>query len=317
MAPLDVGLLRGELVGLGVALAKLELVEPRLEHRHALGAVAVLRAVVLALHDDAGGQVGDAHRRLGLVDVLPARAGGAVDVDAQVGRVDVDLDGLVDFRVDEHVGERGMAARVGVEGALAHQAVHAVLGAQAAVGVVAGDLQGRALDARYLALGALEHLGAKALLVAVFQVHPLEHRRPVLRLGAAGAGLDVHEAVVRVERVGEHAAELHGRNLALQLFHVRGNAGQRVVVRLGPRELEELPGVREAAVDARERADDCLEGLLLLAELLGALLVAPDARVAEELLYLGESLLLAFEVKDTSAARRRGTAGRPGWRRSG
>src|SRR3989441_10768783 len=62
VAPADVGLLLLELRLLGAALAKLGFVELRFQHRHRLGAVAVLRAVVLALHDDAAGQVRDAHR---------------------------------------------------------------------------------------------------------------------------------------------------------------------------------------------------------------------------------------------------------------
>ena len=48
-------------------------------------------ALGLALHDDARGQVRDAHRRLGLVDVLAARAGGAERVDAQVVVLEIDL----------------------------------------------------------------------------------------------------------------------------------------------------------------------------------------------------------------------------------
>jgi hypothetical protein len=41
-----------------------------------------LRALVLALDDDAGGKVGDADGGVGLVDVLAAGTGGAVGVDA-------------------------------------------------------------------------------------------------------------------------------------------------------------------------------------------------------------------------------------------
>jgi hypothetical protein len=44
--------------------------------------VLVLAALVLALDHDAGRQVGDADRRLGLVDVLAAGAGGTVGVEA-------------------------------------------------------------------------------------------------------------------------------------------------------------------------------------------------------------------------------------------
>ena len=77
----------------------------------------------------------------------PPAPRGAVGVDAHVGRVDVDLDRVVDLGVDEHAGEAGVAAAGGVERRLAHQAVHAGLGAQQAEGVVALDLDGRALDA--------------------------------------------------------------------------------------------------------------------------------------------------------------------------
>ena len=101
------------------------------------------------------GQVGDAHRRVGLVDVLAAGAGGAVGVDAQVGGVDVDLDRVVHFGIDEHAGERGVAAVAGIERRLAHQAVHAGLGAQMAVGIVALDLDRGALDAGDFAVGSV------------------------------------------------------------------------------------------------------------------------------------------------------------------
>jgi hypothetical protein len=72
-----------------------------------------------------------------------------------------------------------------------------------------------------------------------------------------------------------------------------------------------------AAAHAPERADHGLERLLFLAEALGAALVGPDFRVGELALYLGEPLFLAREVKDTSAARPTGFAGRKARRRSG
>src|SRR5438309_12048375 len=196
VAPADVGLLFLKLRLLGAALAQLGFVELRFQHRHRLGTVAVLRAVVLALHDDAAGQVRDAHRAVGAVDVLAARARGAVGVDAQVVGVDLHLDRFVDLGVHEHAGEGRMPPGIGIERAFTHQAMHAGLGAKLAVRIVAADLQRRALDARHLAAGALQHLDGEALLVAVLDVHALEHRRPVLLLGATRARLYVDEAVV-------------------------------------------------------------------------------------------------------------------------
>src|SRR3990172_1545384 len=86
VAPADVGLLVLERLLRFVPLAQLVLVELRLEHRHGLGAIAVLRAVVLALRDDPARKVRDPHRGVGAVDVLAAGARGAIGIDAGGGR---------------------------------------------------------------------------------------------------------------------------------------------------------------------------------------------------------------------------------------
>src|SRR2546423_575179 len=117
--------------GGGIALVDLQLVELRLEHLHGGGAVLVLAALVLAGGHDAAGQMGDAHRRLGLVDVLSTRSGGAVDVHLQVRGIDLDLDVVIDLGRDEHGCERGVAAVSGIEWRLGHQPTHAGLGRQA------------------------------------------------------------------------------------------------------------------------------------------------------------------------------------------
>ena len=54
----------------------------------------MLRTFVLASDDGIGGDVRDANGGFGLVDVLPARATGSVDVDAQIGFVDFNVDVL-------------------------------------------------------------------------------------------------------------------------------------------------------------------------------------------------------------------------------
>jgi hypothetical protein len=103
----------------------------------------------------------------------------------------------------------------------------------------------------------------------------------------------------------------------LELLEVRGDAEEGGVVVLGARELEELRGIGQAAADAPQRADYGLQRLLFLAEILGALRVGPDLGIGQLALYLGEPPFLAFEVKDTSAARPTGPAGRRARMRSG
>ena len=259
--------------------------------------------------------MGDAHRGVGLVDVLAAGAGGAVGVGAHVGGVDLDLDGVVHLGEHEHRAEAGVTAGVGVEGALADEAVDAGLGAQEAVGVFAGELDRAVLDAGDLALGLFHQLDGEALFFAVAQVHALEHARPVLRLGAAGAGLDLDEAVVGVHRVAEHAAELERLDRALQLDQVGLDRLEGVVVVLGLGEFEEILEVARLRVDLLQRQHHVLELTLLLAELLRALGVVPDGWVLERAVDLFELRCFHIVVKDTSVVRDRGRRGRRVFRR--
>ena len=124
----DVLLGAADLIELGLLLFQLQVVEPGPQHLHGHVAVLVLRPLVLARDHDAGRQVGDAHRRVGLVDVLAAGAARSVGVDPQVLLVDVDVDVVLDLGPDVDRGERRVAARRLVERRDAHQAVDAGLG---------------------------------------------------------------------------------------------------------------------------------------------------------------------------------------------
>src|SRR5437868_12637783 len=79
---------------LGIAALLLGIVEPSAQQAHGLGAVAVLRAVVLHADDDAGWYVRDADRRFGLVDVLAAGTLRAHRLDPEIGVLDIDVDVL-------------------------------------------------------------------------------------------------------------------------------------------------------------------------------------------------------------------------------
>jgi hypothetical protein len=138
-----------------------------------------------------------------------------------------------------------------------------------------------------------------------------------LRFRPAGARLDVHEAAVRVERVGEHAPELECSDILFEFFYIQKNTGESRIIILGAGHVEELFGVRNAAADAPERADQALQLLLLLAQLLRALRVVPQLRVLELAVQRLQALFLGLEVKDTSAAQPIATAERRASWRSG
>ena len=174
----------------------------------------MLRTLVLALHDDAAGEMRDAHGGIGHVDVLAAGAAGAEGIDAQVLVLDIDLDFVVHLREDEDAGEGGVAARVGVEGRDADQAVDADFGLQQAVGVLAVDFEGGALDAGAFAFQTVGHHGGKALSLGPSQVHAEQHLGPILALRAAGAGMDGHDGRARVVLAGEEHAGFQALQVA-------------------------------------------------------------------------------------------------------
>ena len=109
----------------------------------------------------------DAHRRVGLVDVLAAGARGPIGVDAEVLVDQLDLDVVVDLGIDPDRGEAGLPPRVAVERADAHEAVHARFGLQPAVGVGAVHLEGAALDARLFAVRSFKHIDLVSMTFAI------------------------------------------------------------------------------------------------------------------------------------------------------
>ena len=82
--------------------AHLRSLDARRQHAHGLCLVAVLRAVILAFDHDAGGQVRDAHGRIGFVDVLAAGAAGTISINADFRGVDHHITDFIGFRQHRH-----------------------------------------------------------------------------------------------------------------------------------------------------------------------------------------------------------------------
>ena len=139
----------------------------------------------------------------------------------------------------------------------------------------------------------------KPALVGPAQVHAQQHLRPVLRLGAAGAGLDVEEAVVRIHLAREHALELEARDLAFDPVHVLLDRAHHGLVRVGLGQLEQFAGLVQADAQAVEGADHCLELGAFAAQFLRALRLVPDGGVFELAQDFGQALGAALVVKDT------------------
>ncbi len=246
----------------------------QLLHRRVL--VFVLRAVILALHDNAGGIVGDANGGFGAVDMLAASAGSTVHVYAQIGGVDVDGDVVVDFRRDEHRGERRMAAVAGVERRFADQTVHARFGTQPTERIVAFKTDGCAFNAGDIAVGFFDQFGFKTTAFAPTQIHAFDHRGPVLRLGAAGTGLDVKEGVVSVHFPGEHAPEFQVGDLLFKTIQIAGNRIDGIGIVFFDRHGQEFIGIIQSLLQMVKGIDHRFQLPAFLAQGLGLFGLVPD-----------------------------------------
>ena len=81
-------------IGLRLFLAT-QFIKTGCQHLHGSLLIAMLGSFILALHDNAGRQMGNPNGRIGLVDMLPTGAAGSVSINPQVFIDNVNLDGIV------------------------------------------------------------------------------------------------------------------------------------------------------------------------------------------------------------------------------
>ena len=198
LAAADLGLALGG--DLRLLFGDLLLEQSRPQHPHRLVAVLQLGLLVLHRDDDPGRFVGDPHRRVGRVDRLAARPGGAVDVDLEVVLVDLDVDLL---GLGQHRDRRGRGVDPPLALGLRHplDAVRAALELEDRVGALAAHFEGDLLEAARLGGRLREDVGGEAAQLGVAGQHLVEVAGEERRLVAAGAGADLDDHVLLVVRV--------------------------------------------------------------------------------------------------------------------
>ena len=106
--------------------------------------------------------------------------------------------------------------------------MHADFAGEQAVGVFAVDAEGRRLDARFFAGLIFVHLRGEALALSPAQIHAHEHLGPVLRLGAARAGMDGDDGVALVVGAGEQRLDLQLVDQGAQVVDLAAQVGGNV-----------------------------------------------------------------------------------------
>ena len=180
--------------------------------------------------------------------------------------------------------------------------MHAGFGLQPAIGVVAGDLDGGGLDAGFFALRLLEILDLEAVLLGPARVHAQQHLRPVLALGAAGAGMHFEIGIELVGLAREQRLEFAAGDFLLQFLQRVLGLGDDAGVVLLLAERDHVDVVLQVALDLADAGQRILQRGALLHQLLGLLGIVPEIGVFGELVQLGEAGRRCLDVKDASSA---------------
>src|SRR5918999_2382446 len=285
--------LRGDLT---LSLLALELEEASPQDPHCYLAVLVLAPLVLALHHDAGREVRDPDRRVGLVDVLTARPRGPVGVYLEILLVDLDLDCVVYDRSDRDRGEARVPPAPSVERAYADQPMDPPLRREEAERVLPADAEGGALYTGLLALGVLDDLEPEAPALGPASVHPGEHLGPILGVHAPLARVYGEDGVALVVLPGEEPCHLLFLEHPLDPPQLLLDLREEISVFVG--ELEQLPGVGEAPAQALQKLDASLDPREAGRDLLGLLRIIPEARAAHPLAELRSLAPQALNVEE-------------------
>ncbi len=160
-------------------------------------------------------------------------------------------------------------------------------------------MYGGALDAGYLALGQLDDFGAEATLVGPAQVHAQQDVGPVLRLGAAGAGLDVQVGVVHVHLAAEHATELKLGEGLFQGLQLGLDVADGAFITFLDSHVEQVLAVGQAIGQLVQGLDDLRQHGALAAQGLGVLGLVPDGSVFQLAVDFDQAVMLVIVVKDT------------------
>ncbi len=140
------------------------------------------------------------------------------------------------------------------------------------------------------------------------QVHAQQHLGPVLRLGAARAGMDRHDRVLAIVLAAEHLLGLAGVDLRRQVVERAGEVvGDRLPC-LGP--FDQDGEILGAAPQRIAEIAILLEAPAALQQLLRRRLVLPEVRIGDARLDCREFFGGLGGVKDSSAGRWRGAPDR-------
>ena len=162
----------------------------------------MLRSFILAFDDDARRQVSQPHGRIRFIDVLTARARGAIRVDTQVGRIDLNGFNFIGFGQYSDCACRRVNTPLRLGSRYALHPMGARFEFQARVDPVTSHAADNFLESAVVTLAFIEYFDAPLPGLGIFGVHAKQVTREYRCLVAARSGAHLEEHVSVIVRIG-------------------------------------------------------------------------------------------------------------------
>ena len=180
--------------------------------------------------------------------------------------------------------------------------MNAAFGLGPAIGLRPLDQHRRILDAGLFARVEIDQLDLVAALLGPARIHALEHLRPVLAFGAAGARIDFDIGVVVIGLAAQQRRHLVALGLLRQQFQRGGAFDRHRLVALGLRHLDQFGGVGKIGLDTARRRDRFVQSSPLGHHRLRRLGIVPKLGVLDAVVQFIETAKGTIPVKETSSA---------------
>ena len=248
----------------------------------------MLAALVLALNNDVGRDMRDPDSAVGRVDVLPARARRAIGIDAQVAFNNIDVDILVDDRIDPDAGKARLALVAAAERADPHEPVHTAFGLGIAIGVFTLEQISDRLDPRLIARMIIDRFDFHPPPLGPARVHAAKHFGPVIALGSARPGVDFDIGVVRIGLTRQQGCHFVAFRPLGHHRKLRDTIIDHAVIALGFGHFHQLDCVIKFGLNCPRRTDSFLEPPTFAHDDLSCLGIIPQRRILDHRIQLFE-----------------------------
>ena len=259
----------------------------------------MLGTVVLTLRHNPSRDVGNTHRRFRTVNVLTTRTGGTVNVNTQIRRVDIDINIIINFRINKRRAERRMATSAGVERTLTNQTVYAGFSTQPTVRIFASNSDGYGFNTRHFTFRLFNNFSLEAARFSPTQIHAHQHACPVLRFRTARTCLNIEIAICAVIFTGEHTTEFQLGQLIFQRVEFCYGFVKGFFVVGFYSQFQQAGDIFQALAHLIERINDGFKRRTLFTQRLRAFGFVPYVRLFQLGVYFFQTLFLGIIVKDT------------------